>query len=161
MEWLDFKTQLLEWNDSLSAVRSYPANKCLINRQTDKCLQMPFNKLIDNISLLRYLLKLQTEEIQIHAEEMSNLRRELDDERSERIELEDRVTKSVTLNVTSFPGATSAPIVTSRPKRRRIKKQNDDAAAPDIRRQVLIKNNNNDKSHFWLIMFQLLCFFVF
>jgi hypothetical protein len=88
----------------------------------------------------RYLLKLQTEEIQIHAEEMSNLRKELDDERSERIVFEDRV-KSATRNVTANPGATStAPTVTPRSKNRRRKSQNGDVVAPDIRRQVLIND---------------------
>jgi hypothetical protein len=36
----------------------------------------------------RYLLKLQMDEIQIHAEELSSLRRELEDERSERLQLQ-------------------------------------------------------------------------
>ena len=82
----------------------------------------------------RYLLKLQTEEIQIHAEEMSNLRKELEDERSERLELEEKLTTN--LNVTAF---VTKPLKASRSasaSRGRHKSDADDVAATDIRRQV-------------------------
>ena len=83
----------------------------------------------------RYLLKLQTEEIQIHAEEMSNLRKELEDERSERLELEEKLTRNS--NVTSYIAQPPA-FKASRASRRRHKNDADDVAATDIRRQVAI-----------------------
>lgn len=84
----------------------------------------------------RYLLKLQTEEIQIHAEEMSNLRKELEDERSERLELEEKLTRN--LNVTSFMTQPSSSLISSRSSSSRGRHKNvaNDVAATDIRRQV-------------------------
>ena len=72
--------------------------------------------------LLRYLLKLQTEEIQIHAEEMSNLRKELEEEKANRLDFEDRVTatmlRGVMPNVTSNLRSVTSIDTTSRSRNR-------------------------------------------
>ena len=78
----------------------------------------------------RYLLKLQTEEIQIHAEEMSNLRKELEDEREDRLDLQDRFLK---------PNATSDLSLAWAPSRRRNGKhgtKSEEDIVSDLRRQV-------------------------
>ena len=80
--------------------------------------------------LNRYLLKLQTEEIQIHAEEMSNLRKELEDEREDRLDLQDRFLKP---NATSDLGLTWAP---SRRRNGKHGTKSEEDIVSDLRRQV-------------------------
>ena len=81
-------------------------------------------------------MKLQTEEIQIHAEEMSNLRKELEDERWERINLEERVMKAT--NVTHSTVTSPSHMIASKAQSRMTQKHDDNVGASDIRRQVCV-----------------------